>query len=264
MSTSNSEITVTIVISTILLLLFVAVIIYFLFKHQYKRHLHNKEIIELKESFNKILLNSKIEIQEQTLDHISKELHSNISQSASLININLSEILMKCNDDNKENVIETKHLAKQLLSELKSISTALNTDYIMKIGFSRALEKELERVSKSMKYPAIITKNGNAFKLNPEKGIILFRLCQEVINNIINYANATRIIVNLNYAANELVLEIEDNGIGFNINNTKEQIDKKGSTGMINMNKRAKVINATLSISSEINKGTKVSIRIPK
>jgi len=264
MFTSDPEITLTVLISTILLLFFSGIIIWFLFKYQRKRFRHQREIFELKESFNKILLNSKIEIQEQTLDHISKELHSNIGQLASLININLSELLINADEKEKENILETKSLTKLLLSELKAISTALNTDYIMKIGFEKALEKELNRVSKVMKYPVVLNLKGNVFNLDPEKGIILFRLCQEIINNIISYAQASKITVNLDYSKDFLKLDIEDNGIGFDIDSVKKNNTQNNSTGLINIDKRARVISAEISIISKIGQGTKVSLLIPR
>src|SRR5687767_793739 len=90
----TSEITsFTIIISTLLILSFAVIIVYFLFLYQNKRHSHQKEVMELRENFNQTLLQSKLEIQEQTLDHISKELHANFSHLVSLININLASIL---------------------------------------------------------------------------------------------------------------------------------------------------------------------------
>lgn len=263
MFTSEPEIVLTILVSTILLLLFSGTIIYFLFKYQRKRDSHQKEMVELKEYFNKILLNSKIQIQEQTLNHISKELHSNIGQLASLININLSELLYDVKDK-ESSILETKALAKSLMSELKSISTALNTDYIMKIGFEKALKNELNRVSKTMKYPVNLNVTGNSFNLEPEKEIILFRLCQEVINNIIKHAQASKIDVDLSYNDNSIKLMIEDNGTGFDLDLIKGDRDKKSSTGLLNINKRAKVINAQVNIISKINVGTKVSLLISR
>ncbi|MEM6722187.1 MAG: ATP-binding protein [Bacteroidota bacterium] len=262
MFTSDSEIIITIIVTTSLLLLFSGAIIYFLFKYQRKRYIHKQELNELKESFNKILLNSKIQIQEQTLNHISKELHSNIGQLASLININLSGILLKT--DQKDEIFETKVLAKTLLSELKAISTNLNTDYIMKIGFEKALKSELNRVSKVVKYPINFNIEGNVFSLGAEKEIILFRLSQEVINNIIRYAEANEINVNLVYSNDVIKLDIEDNGIGFDIDSIKKDGIKNNSTGLINIEKRAKVINAEIKIISKINEGTKVSLLIAR
>ncbi|MGG8497140.1 sensor histidine kinase [Tenacibaculum sp. TC6] len=261
MFTSESEIILTIIVSTILLLLFSGAIIYFLFKYQRKRYFHQKEMLELKESFSKILLNSKIQIQEQTLDHISKELHSNIGQLASLININLSEIL---HNPNKESILETKVLTKSLISELKSISTALNTDYIMKIGFEKALKNELNRVSKIMKYPVNFKVLGNSFSIGPEREIILFRLCQEVINNIIQYAQASKIDIVLEYNNDSIKLVIEDNGVGFDTDLARENRDKNSSTGLLNISKRAKVINAKVNIVSKLNFGTKVFLLISR
>ena len=262
MSTIDREIILTIVISTLLILSFGLSLIYFLFRFQRKRDLHKREVMELKESFNKILLNSKIEIQEQTLDHISKELHSNIGQLASLININLSEILINTNQ--KESILETKSLTKQLLSELKVMSATLNTDFIMKIGFDKALRKELNRVSKAVKYPTYLNIQGEVFNFEPEREIILFRLCQEIINNSIKYAKASEINVNLNYQSEFLNLNIEDNGVGFDINSVNTSNNSSDSTGLINIDKRAKVINAKIEIFSNSNEGTRVFLQIPR
>lgn len=263
MLTQDSEVTLTILVSTALLIFFGAMIAYFVFRYQRNRHDHLKEMLELKESFAQTLLKSKVEIQEQTLDHISKELHSNISQIASLININLSTFLEKNPSDN--NLSETKGLAKQLLSELKAISASLNTDYIMKIGFASALENELLRVSKSMESPAVLSKSGEEFRLSPDREIILFRLCQEVLNNSIRYASATQIQVRLDYLEEGIELELSDNGVGFDMDQVENNKDsKKESTGLINIKKRADVIKAILRINSTIGKGTEVLIQIPK
>lgn len=262
MFSQDPEVILTILVSTALLLFFGAMIAYFIFKYQRKRHEHSKEVLNLKESFAQTLLKSKVEIQEQTLDHISKELHSNISQTASLININLSAILEKKTFD--ESLSETKALAKQLLSELKMISASLNTDYIMKIGFGSALENELLRVSKSMQKPAVLSKSGEELRLSPDREIILFRLCQEVLNNSIKYSQATQIKANLVYLEDRIELELSDNGIGFDWNTTISQESKTESTGLINIKKRAEVIDATLEIESTIDIGTKVSIEVAR
>jgi signal transduction histidine kinase len=216
----------------------------------------------MKESFMQTLLKSKVEIQEHTLDHISKELHSNISQIASLININLSTFIEK--NFTNDTLLETKSLAKQLLSELKSISASLNTDYIMKIGFSRALENEVLKVSKPMKKNAILSRSGEEFRISPEREIILFRLCQEVLNNTIRYAKASQLKVNLNFKENIIELEIIDDGIGFDVNIVEQESSKKESTGLINIKKRAEIINASLTVESQIDLGTRVFIKIPK
>ncbi|MDB5150464.1 MAG: putative signal transduction histidine kinase [Mucilaginibacter sp.] len=255
---------VTIVVSTVLLLFFSFLIIYFLFMYQKKRFLHHQEVLELREAFNQTLLQSKLEIQEQTLDHISKELHANFSHLVSLININLAEILPQSSDDMKESVSETKSLAKQLLSELKALSASLNTDHIIHIGFTKALDNELGRLSKTKKLQVTLSKTGDEFRLRPEHEIILFRLCQEVLNNVIQYAQAKNITASLIYTDKAFKLEIKDDGVGFDMEEAIRQRAEKESTGLLNMQKRAKLIDADVEIESEPGKGTNVTIIIPK
>lgn len=265
MQTSFSEVTAfTILISTGLILLFGSIIIYFLFLYQRKRYRHENEVLELREAFGQILLQSKLEIQEQTLDHISKELHANFSHLVSLININLAEILPHSSNEMKENIIETKSLAKQLLSELKALSASLNTDHILHIGFVKALDNELGRLAKTKKYQISFLKEGEEYRLLPEREIILFRLCQEVLNNIVKYAKATAVNASITYKPEEFRLEISDNGSGFDVALALQQSADKESTGLLNIKKRAKLITGEVLINSEIGKGTSVLIKIPR
>jgi len=108
----------TIIISTLLLLSFSSAVIYYVFLYQRKRFRHQKEVQDMLDTFNQTLLQSKLEIQEETLDHIAKELHANFSQLVSLININLSAILPQSSDETKEGILETKSLAKLGVSEI--------------------------------------------------------------------------------------------------------------------------------------------------
>lgn len=265
MQTSISEVTaLTIAVSTILILTFGVSIIYFLFLYQRKQFRHQKEMIQLKEIFNQTLMESKLEIQEQTLDHISKELHANFSHLVSLININLSEILPQSSDASKESILETKSLAKQLLSELKALSASLNTDYFMKIGFVKAIENELARLTKIKKYQVQFSKSGEEFHLSPEHEIILFRLFQEVINNTVQYAKATVIEVSLIFQNEILTLDVNDNGVGFDPQLVAQDNSEKESTGLLNIKKRAIILGGDFQIISAIGAGTKITISVPK
>lgn len=259
---TSSEVTIyTIAVSGFLIIFFGLAIVYFLFLYQRKKFRHQKEMLEMREAFSQTLLQSKLAIQEQTLDHISKELHANFSHLVSLININLAELLPLTPTDTRENVLETKSLVKQLMSELKALSASLNTDHIMHIGLTKALENELSRLSK--KYEITITKNGEEYRLKPDHETILFRLCQEVLNNVIKYSEANRIITSLSFDADSFTLSISDDGNGFNVEQAIELSAEKQSTGLLNMKKRASLINADFTISSIPGEGTTVTIRIP-
>jgi signal transduction histidine kinase len=263
MQTKLSEVTLTIIITTILLLLLGSLLVYFLFLYQRKRYRHKQELLELRESFNQNLLQSKLEIQEQTLDHIAKELHANFSHLVSVININLSTLIPDRPEELKLKVAETKSLAKQLMAELKVLSVSLNTDHIMQVGFIKALENELNRLDRTGQYNVTLTKTGHDYWLKPENEIILFRMCQETLNNIVKHADAKAIKVWLDYSPDNFKLVFNDDGKGFNVVEILERYSDNESTGLRNIKIRSKLINAKLIIESEPGKGTTTSISIP-
>lgn len=240
------------------------IIVRYVFLYQKKRYRHQKDVLELQQNFTQTLLQSKIEIQEQTLNHISKELHANFSHLVSLININLSEILPNSTDQTKGNILETKALTKQLMSDLKSLSASLNTEHIMKIGLVKALEQELHRLHNTRRFKTTIVKKGEEFNFSAERETILLRLCQEALNNILKHAKATSIVIALEYKTDYMELSITDDGMGFDLDEIQQMSIEKQSTGFTNMEKRAALIGGSLRVSSTIGQGTKVIITLPK
>jgi signal transduction histidine kinase len=263
-SPATEIISQTIAISTLFLLLVGAFATRYVFLYQRKRFVHQQEMMELKEAFSHTLLQSKLEIQEQTLDHIAKELHANVGHLVSLIQIGLEELSMQTSGKAKENTLETQGLTKQLFSELRALNASLNTDLIMHIGFVQALNNELIRLGTAKKYRISFNKTGQEYRLRPEHEIILFRLCQEVLNNVAKHAEAKALSITLNYSPAEFVLEIADDGKGFNVEQALEQSGEKSSTGLINIQKRARIINGTVHISSSPGNGTTFIISIKK
>ena len=264
MQQSLSETTaLTILVSTILLLFFICLITYFFFRQQKKRFQHQREVLELRDSFNQIILQSKLEIQDRTLNHIAKELHANFSHLVSLININLSAILSKSSGEVTEHIVETKLLAKQLMGELKVLSVSLNSDFMMKAGFTKAIENEVQRLSRTRLFEVSYMQTGMPFRLPSGQEIVLFRLCQEVLNNIIKHSGAKKVDVTLHYTESSLSLIIIDNGKGFDLALAKEKSIETDSTGLMNIAGRAKLINAELKIESTLGKGTQVTLIIP-
>lgn len=263
-----------IVITTLLLFLFGGIIIRYIFLYQRRRFRHHQEMLEgkfrheqeliqVREAFNKTLLESKLQIQEDTLKHIAEELHANAQHQASLINIHLTEMLEKSSPETKESIYEIKLIAKQLMGDLKALSAGLNTNHIMKIGFSNALENELKRLARTKKYATQFIKSGKDFPLRADDEIILFRLCQEILNNIVKYAEAKTVTIAQHFTHNMLRIEIKDDGIGFDVEEAIRNSGEKESTGLMNMNNRAKLVDATLEVNSQRGQGTAFIISLP-
>lgn len=252
-----------VIFGTVLCLSLGVVIISFLFLYQQKKYRHQQEVQKIQETFTQEMLHSKSEIQEQTLQHIATEIHDNFTPTLSVINLNLASVLPAVMNPAKGIIKDTKTLVRELMIEMKSLSSTLNTDHISKTGLTRTLEVYLDRLKKSGVYGIYLSKEGEPYKLPGNKEIILFRMCQEVLNNILKHAEARNIYVKIIYGKKAYVLEIKDDGIGFDPGLVSQIAQKPDSTGLRNLKNRALAVNADISINSRVGEGTTILISLP-
>jgi signal transduction histidine kinase len=237
--------------SLFVLLLVVATVL--LFRIYLKRK--NKLLLERERmsiQFEQTLMQSQLEIQEQTFSNISREIHDNIGQVLSLVRLNLNTLNVPETD--KINMMDG--LMEKALTDLRNLSHSLDADYIRNNGWAEPVKRLLHDLQKTGKYTTHIQFGEDLLLPGNEKPIILFRMIQEVINNIIKHAAANTIKLEAKKENDRLVITIQDNGQGFNT-----QTVSAGS-GLRNLEKRSKMIGAELSVSSEPGKGTCVTISV--
>lgn len=240
-----------------LVLLLTVFIIVIVLAVRYRRRKRENE--ELRSQFSEQLLKSQLEIQEQTLQHVSRELHDNIGQIASLVKINLNTIKLEDAEKSASKLENTKELIKQLMMDIKLLSTSLNGDKVTKVGLFTALQNEADKVSKTGVFTSAFTQHDNIPPVNDEKSIIIYRMVQEILNNAMKHSEATAIDIDAYYRQNSFILSVRDNGKGFNV--AEKLADKKDTgNGLLNLQERAKVINARVSFESEPGKGTTTTI----
>ncbi len=150
-----------------------------------------------KSHFRQELLKAQVEIQEQTFQHISSELHDNLGQVAILIKLNLQTISLKDLPKAAQKVEDVTELTKQLITDIRALSVGLSSDRIVQAGLAKALETEVERINKTEQFIALFTKEGNLPEINNGKAIILYRMAQEVLNNMVKHSGAKEIRVSL-------------------------------------------------------------------
>jgi signal transduction histidine kinase len=263
-SSSTELIFLIIVITTLLILFFGTIIVRYVFLYQKKRYRHEQEKLAMQKDFHDILTQSKFEIQEQTLDHISKEMHDHFGPMLWNLKNKLKYILPAKPDLILTAMEETAAEAQELYDRMRALSLSLNTDQVMRLGFKQSLQNELNRLSKNGNYTTNLTVKGSESYIEPEKAIILFRICQEALNNTVKHASASLIDIVIDYTETPALLTITDNGIGFDPDAIVSDPRKQDSTGLRNMLTRAKLINAQANILSHPDKGTQVIIHFPK
>lgn len=209
------------------------------------------------EKFGKVLMNTQLEIQEQTFQYISQEIHDNIGQVLTLAKINLSTIDVNLKENINEKINDTKELLRKAIQDLRDLSKSLSTETIGKIGIIQTIELELNILKKTGIIDTVLKLEGEQIEINPKIEIILFRIVQEILQNIMKHAKASCIQVTANYKKKNLHLSIIDDGAGF------DHTKLRSGSGVANIQSRCKLIGAFLNIQSDLGKGTQINISLP-
>ncbi|MEO6537168.1 MAG: ATP-binding protein [Ferruginibacter sp.] len=225
-----------------------------------KRQLHYlKEQEHLKIRFQNELLETQIEIQEQTFKAISQEIHDNIGQVLSLVKLNLYTLPPIPDPSVQEKVDSTKDLVSKVITDLRDISRSLYGDRIKEIGLRDAIVNELKILQNTGRYATSLDIIGTHYKLDPQKEMIIFRILQEAINNSIKHAHAKKISVQLYYGPENFILKISDDGIGFN---AQQNIPEQEGIGLRSMENRSRLIGASWKVESSPGNGTLIIIEL--
>ncbi len=252
MNEKSIDIVFAIVAGSILLFMFCTFIFSFLLLYQRKKK-------QLQTEFSQTLLQSQLEIQEQTLQQVSRELHDNLGISASLVKIHLTTLPLENAELLPVKVEETKDLVRQLITDIKALSVRLDGDRVGRVGLIKAIGTEIDRINKTGQFTASLTQDGSTPEIDPGKATILYRMVQEILNNAVKHSQAKNIKVNVQTSDKNLTLAISDDGCGFDW----EAKRNSGGAGLFNLTNRANLIQAVLSFTSATGTGTTVTIELP-
>ena len=240
-----------------------AIILFFLFffylffiQSQRRKILHQKQMLDLKVQFEQTILQSQIEIQEQTFRNISQEIHDNIGQVLSLAKLNLNTIPHESAGDK---IALTEELLGKAISDLRDLSKSLHPEKISDIGLVNATRHELFILQRVSKLKTELIADETDINVDPDKSVIVFRMIQEMLHNALKHAKASRIVVTMRQQATQTFIEIKDDGIGFDVATLQ---GTKTGIGLKSMEQRCKLMHATMDIQSKAGNGTNIQLLI--
>ncbi len=253
------DIVVFLAVVTAIILLMVTFVIYIMMAYRKKQIKFQQSIEEIRFDHEKTLLNTQLEIQEQTVQHISREIHDNISLSLTLAKLHLHTFDWYNKERADEKLSTTIDLLTNSILQLSDISKSLNADIITHHGLLEAIDEELNRIRKTGLFELKFDLTGNPVYMDSRRELIVFRIIQEAFNNIVKHADATIASLGLHYNEEKLLVTISDNGKGFDsrLGGNKKQ------AGLRNMETRAKMLRGDMMISSRPGTGTALSFNIP-
>ena len=242
-----------------LIVFMVAFIVFMLYLYRKKQQGFEKDILQIKQDNEKTVLNTQLEIQEQTFQHISREIHDNISLSLTLAKLQLHTFDWNDKPGSSEKLNSSVVLLTQSIAELSDISKGMNADIIIQQGLLRAIEEEIRRIRQAGLFTLDYSVTGIPVYMIAQQELIIFRIIQEAFNNIIKHAKTRSAGLQLHYTDMKMHFIIADKGIGFDTELTL----KNRQAGLKNMEARVKMLGGTMKIDSRPGQGTSLNFTIP-
>jgi signal transduction histidine kinase len=241
--------------------LFAFVILGYLFYNRYRlRKKTELDAAVIREQ--QLGLNAVIEAQEAERKRIAQELHDSIAQEMAAIRMGFSVLQRKLAAVSPQEAERIGELAQQLdqsCTEVRSISHVMMPPALEQQGLAPSLELLLHNTLQYSELNYMFEHTDVPENLNEKTKLGLYRIAQELLNNIVKHAKATRVVLMLYPAGNHLLLRLEDDGQGFDF----EQARAKGNMGLLNIISRVSTLGGTFQAEPGQPRGTFVTVRVP-
>lgn len=225
----------------------------------YKYFIVDKEKQEVEHQHEVRLFASKIEMQQQTMEYIGKEIHDNIGQKLTLASLYTQQLQHENKAPNvKDNIDSISVLINESLAEMRELSKSLTDNSIEKNSIYKLIEDECERVRKLNLCTVKFISNDKSLNLVYQLKAVLIRIAQEFFQNSIKHSDCKNLTLQLNSFEKSVELILVDDGKGFDA----DKIYSNG-IGLKNMKKRIEMLNGNFKLESKLNIGTKITITIP-
>ncbi|WP_299702176.1 sensor histidine kinase [uncultured Pontibacter sp.] len=252
------------IITPVLLILAIGIIV-FVFAYQRRMLQHQEHLRELQELRQRQMLEAALDAQEAERRRVARDLHDEVGGMLALIRLNIGQVERKCADN--EVAAETAHRSKELLDEaihsVRRISHDLLPVVLDKMGLVQAINSLVNSVPPDSGLEVRFTHDLEKNRLEARQELLLFRILQELVNNTLKYAEATRITIDLHREGDKLTLHYADNGKGFEFDPSQNLSVSGSGLGMKNLQNRVDLLNGVIKFFSRLGAGIKAEIIIP-
>lgn len=212
-----------------------------------------KQEQERQQQFAKQLIDS----QEAERKRIASELHDGIGQNLLIIS-NTLQLFLWSKRKKKEDIITATELTRETVREIRAISSNLHPHQLERLGLKRAVLSMVEAAGKTSQTAFMVTVDDGVTRNGPQHEIHLFRIIQEIVNNIIKHAQASSAEIALTRTNTDILITARDNGKGFD-----QHGNISDGLGMTSLKERTRLLNGTITVRSAADKGTEITITIP-
>jgi len=249
-----------------ILALSVPIIVFSFLLFEKKWRERDKAHMAQREAERQFYLSKVMQSQELERQRIARELHDETTQRLLIVASKTQNILDKKSCNNQAIADEELEIIRDEILDISKTTRTLSLDLrpsiLDNLGLVPALRWIVDKFGEETSIDANFVTQGNAYKLNSEIEINLFRIVQEALNNVRRHSRATKASVSIEFFQDYIKLDITDNGTGFNTSEIKNKLASNGKMGIIGIQERVKSMQGKLDILSYIGRGTKISLFI--
>ncbi len=223
-----------------------------------KENLAKEKAYTAMQAENKVLLmNAMIRGQESERSRIAKDLHDGLGGLLSTVKMHFLNVQREIESLNKIGVYKrATNLLDDACEEVRRIAHNMMPDALSQLGLAAAVE-DLAHTLESRGFDVHLSILNLEEKLPEEFSVHAFRIIQELVNNLLRHAQATKVIIQLSKQDQHLQMTVEDNGVGFDVKKVKAGL------GLNNIRSRINYFGGTLDVHSKLGEGTSIHVDLP-
>lgn len=233
-------------------------LVLFYFFYQNLQLKQRNKIKELDSEIQENIINASIDGQEIERKKLSEVLHDNISALLSSAGLHLSAYLVGQKGEIPEEIVKARSLLKEAHDQVRDLSHELVPPVLAKLGLFYAVQDLCEKNSNSIIQFTFNFFGSNHKRYNEEFETKVYFIITELVNNIVKHSKATSGFITLEERNNQLIINVEDNGKGFDSTKTYSS----DGFGLTQIKARVKNLKGKITINSKLNAGTLVYIKL--
>lgn len=201
--------------------------------------------------------------QEEERTRLARELHDDTIQAVVALKQRVQLARRSIKDQaGKKSLEELEILAEQTVQNLRRLTRALRPIYLEDLGLVTALDMLARETGHSTSLLVNFQKNGQERRLPHEVELSLYRIAQEALTNVVKHSKATNADLQIHFGQQDIMLQILDNGIGFEIPKSPTDLAPNGHFGLLGIHERVDLIGARLELESAKHQGTRLTVRL--
>lgn len=206
------------------------------------------------------LTNYLFHVQEEERQRVARELHDDVSQRLSFLEMLLSDVSAgQIPEECAKKIESARNELQGLNTDVREMSHRLHPKVLKDLGLPAALRGLIEEFDRREGMPATFSSRHIPESVRDEAATAIYRITQEALRNVAKHAGRTHVKVALHTVDHALELKVKDFGVGFDT----EAADNSDGLGLISMQERARMAGGSFAVDSELGAGTTITVRVP-